>query len=133
MKEMEQGSVFSSCSHGIPYTDGLPCRHMVAVVKSSQIEGLNPTNTIPYWWTTECWRSQYPFVTNVTCDFDIEALRAAHEDTTMRYCPPYAAANKTGCPKIDKQIKSPHEGNNKRKHAGKRGGKGGGRKRRMTD
>jgi hypothetical protein len=32
------------------------------------------------------------------------------EDTTMEYIPPYAAARKTECPKIDKRIKSLLEG-----------------------
>ena len=111
MKELEQGSVFGGCSYGIPCMDGLPCHHMVAVVKSSQIKGLNPTNAMPYWWKTECWRSQYPLDTYVTCDFDIKALRGAPDDRAMRDCPPYSTARKTGCPKIDKRIKGPLEGN----------------------
>jgi hypothetical protein len=121
---------------------------MVAVVMSSQIEGLTPTNAMPYWWTTECWRSQYPSDINVTCAFDMKALRETPEDRAMRYCPPYAATRKTRRPKIDKRIKSPLEGNKKRKKnervddlpppkkdkcVGKRGGKGGGGKRRSPD
>ena len=103
---------------------------------------------MPYWWITECWRSQYPADINVTCAFDMEALRKTPEDRAMRYCPPYAAPRKTGRPKIDKRIKSPLEVNKKRKknervddlpapkkgkHVGKRGGKGGGGKRRSPD
>ena len=103
---------------------------------------------MPYWWTTECWRSQYSADINVTCAFDIEALRETPEDRAMRYCPPYAAPRKTGRPKIDKRIKSPLEVNKKRKkservddlpvpkkgkHVGKIGGKGGGGKRRSPD
>jgi hypothetical protein len=65
---------------------------------------------MPYWWTTGCWRSQYPADINVTWAFDMEALRETPEDRAMRYCPPYAAARKTGWPKIDKRIKSPLEG-----------------------
>jgi hypothetical protein len=148
MKELKMGSVFGGCSCGVPFTDGLPCHHMVAVVKLSQIEGLTPTNAMPYWWTTKCWRIQYPADINVTCAFDMEALRETLEDRAMRYCPPYAAARKTGWPKIDKRIKSPLEGNKKRKkneraddlpppkkvkRIGKRGGKGGGGKRRSPD
>ena len=30
--------------------------HMVAVIKSSRIEGLTASNARSYWWTTECWR-----------------------------------------------------------------------------
>jgi hypothetical protein len=148
MKELIMGSLFGGCSCRIPFTDGIPCHHMVAVVKSSQIEGLTPTNAMSYWWTTECWRSQYPAGINVTCAFDMEALRETPEDRAMRNCPPYAAPRKTGRPKIDKRIKSPLEVNKKRKknervhdlpapkkgkHVGKRGGKGGGGKRRSPD
>jgi hypothetical protein len=44
---------FGGCSGGGPYTDGIPCHHMVAVVKSSRIEGLTATNSILVWWTTQ--------------------------------------------------------------------------------
>ena len=37
----DDGSLFGGCSCGVPNTDGLPCHHMVAVVKSYKIEGLN--------------------------------------------------------------------------------------------
>ena len=47
MKELEQKSVFGGCSCGLPYTDGVPCHHMVAVVKSSRIEGLTASNAMP--------------------------------------------------------------------------------------
>jgi hypothetical protein len=35
MKELKMGSAFGGCSCGVPFTDGLPRHHMVAVVKSS--------------------------------------------------------------------------------------------------
>ena len=47
----------------------------------------------------------------------------------MRYCPPYAAARKTGRPKIDKRHKSPLEGKNKRKRGDVNKGKAGGKMR----
>ncbi len=37
----DEGSLFGGYSCGVPNTDGLPCHHMVAVVKSFKIEGLN--------------------------------------------------------------------------------------------
>jgi len=128
LKEFEQ-SAFGDCSCGLPCTSGVPCHHMVAVVKSSRIEGLTASNVMPYWWSTECWRNQYPFDTNVTCDFDMEAIRATTPEGTMRYCPPYAAARKSGCPKIDKRHKSPLEGKNKRKRGDVNKGKAGGKRR----
>ena len=129
LKELEQESVFGGCSCGLPYTDGVPCHHMVAVVKSSRIEGLTASNAMPYWWSTECWRNQFPVDTNVTCNFDMEAIRATPEDRTMRYCPPYAAARKTGRPKLDKRLKSPLEGKSKRKRGDVNKGKAGGKRR----
>jgi hypothetical protein len=129
LKELEQDSAFGGCSCGLPYTDGVPCHHMVAVVKSSRIEGLTASNAMPYWWSTECWRNQFPVDTNVTCNFDMEAIRATPEDRTMRYCPPYAAARKTGRPKIDKRMKSPMEGKSKRKRGEVNKGKMGGKRR----
>jgi hypothetical protein len=83
VKELEQGLAFSGCSCGIPYTDGIPCHHMVAVVKSSQIEGLMPTNAMSYWWSSECWRNQYPIDSSITCDFDMETLH-----NVQVYCGP---------------------------------------------
>ncbi len=85
LKEFEDGSAFGGCSCGVPNTDGAPCHHMVAVVKSSRIEGLTPTNAIPYWWSTECWRKQFPFECNVTFDSSIETIRATMADTTLKY------------------------------------------------
>ena len=112
-QDIVDGSVFGGCSCGIPYTDGIPCHHMVAVVKLSRIEGLTATNSMPTWWSTECWRKQYPANTNVICNFDMDVLRTFPEDSAMRYCPPYAAASKAGRPKNDKRIKSPLEGKKK--------------------
>ncbi len=35
LKEPNEESTFGGCSCSIPYTDGIPCHHMVAVVKLS--------------------------------------------------------------------------------------------------
>ncbi len=48
MKELIMGSLFGGCSRGTPFADGIPCHHMVEVVKSSRIEVLTPTNIMPY-------------------------------------------------------------------------------------
>jgi hypothetical protein len=60
----------------------------------------------------------------------MEAIQATTPEGTMRYCPPYAAARKTGCPKIDKRHKSPLEGKNKRKRGDANKGKAGGKRKR---
>ncbi len=115
LKEPNGGSTFEGCSCGIPYTDGIPCHHMVAVVKLSRIEGLTATNSMPVWWTTECWCNQYLADTNETCHFDMDTLRSTLEDAVMRYCPPYAAPRKAGRPKNNKCMKSLLEGKIKRR------------------
>ncbi len=118
LKEPNGGSAFGGFSCGIPYTDGIPCHHMVAVVKLSRIEGLTATNFMPVWWTMECWRNQYPVDTNETFHFDIDTLRSTPKDAAMRYCPSYAAPRKAGYPKNNKRMKSPHERKKKRKSTG---------------
>jgi hypothetical protein len=91
---------------------------MVAVVKSSRIPGLNETNAMPKWWTTQMWRLQYPKEGNALCDFDMTSIKVNHTpNTKMRYCPPYAIANKAGHPKNDKRMKSCLEGNTPKRKA----------------
>ncbi len=107
MKEANGGSIFGGCTCGRPYTDGIHCHHMVAVVKSSRLDGLTATNSMPVWWTMECWRNQYPADTNETCHWEMDTLRETPEDAAMRYCPPYAAPRKARCPKTNKRMKSP--------------------------
>jgi len=104
----EEGSVFGGCTCGYPKTQGIPCHHMVGVVKSCCIEGLNSVNSMPPWWMTAHWRKQYPKETHILCDFNLESLWLSVPDTSYKYCPPYAAPNKAGHPKTkkNKQIKS---------------------------
>ena len=113
----------------ILYTDSVPCHHMVTVVKSPRIEGLMASNAMPYWLSSECWTNQFPVDTHIACNFDMEEIRATPEERIMRYCPPFAAARKTGHPKIDKRRKSPLEGKNKRKRGDVNTGKAGGKRR----
>ena len=116
MKEPVMGSLFGGCTCGGPLTSGAPCHHMVAVVKSSRIDGLNMVNAMPMWYTTEMWRTQYPQNDHISYDLDMTSLRNTHTpDTTMRYCPPYIAPKKSGRPKKDKRVKSAIEGNQKKR------------------
>lgn len=106
-KEPVMGSYFGGCSCGIPNTDGVPCHHMVAVVKSGRIAGLTPNNSMPKWWTTEMWRHQYPQQLQSLCDFSLNNIKkVVAPDLTWRYCPPYTAPNKSGRPKEGKRRKS---------------------------
>jgi hypothetical protein len=70
----DNGSHFGGCSCGVPNTDGIPCHHMCAVVKSYRIDRLNKTNVMPTWWHTSHWRKQYPSAIVVSCNTDIQSL-----------------------------------------------------------
>jgi hypothetical protein len=48
----------------------------------------------------------------------MDTLRETPEDAAMRYCLPYAAPRKAGCPKNNKCMKSPLEGQKQRKSTG---------------
>ncbi len=56
--EYKQGSLFGGCSSGRPSTDGIPCDHICAVIKSRRIDGLTETNVMPTWWHTSFWHKQ---------------------------------------------------------------------------
>ena len=115
LKEEIMGSVFGGCSCGAPSVKGIPCHHMIAATKCGRIEGLNPTNAMPLWWTTIMWRKQYPRNLNHTT-VTMNTLTSNHiADNSLRYCPPNAAARKAGRPKgTSKRCKSPMEGSKKK-------------------
>ena len=46
--EEYHGSRFGKCTCGAPNVLGVPCKHMVAAMKSGQIQGLNADNMMPY-------------------------------------------------------------------------------------
>ena len=73
---------------------------------------------MPNWWTTWMWQQQYPQDAEVLCDFNMNTLQTNHTpDTSLMFCPPYAAPNKSGRSKNQKRFKSPLEGNKKRKES----------------
>ncbi len=78
LQEEEEGLVFGGCTCGVPNKDGVPCQHMVAVVKASRIEGLTPINCMPQWWMTLHWQKQYPSHSVMSCDFNMTTLRMTH-------------------------------------------------------
>ena len=110
LKDTRLGSHFGGCRCNAPCVDGLPCHHMVAVVKSARINGLTPNNSMPEWWTTEMWRKQYPQDVHSLNDFCIESLKLSEQgNQSMRYCPPFVAPNKSGRPKEGKRKKGSWE------------------------
>jgi hypothetical protein len=87
-KEETLGSRFGSCTCGVPATEGIPCRHIVVLVKSNVIHGLTRVNTMPLWWTTAQWRNQFPIEATMRSDISMNAIKTRHaRDELLRYCP----------------------------------------------
>jgi hypothetical protein len=110
-KETSRGQFAADCDCGVPRMNGMPCRHIVAIAKSTNIEGLNMVSVMPYWWTTECWRRQFPAETSIACNIDIGYLQEKYTaDESIHYCPDFAATRKKGRPQAKQQrCKSPLE------------------------
>jgi hypothetical protein len=95
-----QGSLFGTCTYGVPAKKGVPCKHMVVIVKSSVIAGLTRTGIMPHFWSTAHWQDQYPL--NVECNTDISMANVklvAHRHGEIKYCPDWTAGGKRGHPK----------------------------------
>jgi hypothetical protein len=115
------GSRFGSCTCGKPTKDGVPCNHMVAIVKASKIEGLTRNQIMPYWLTSAHWQAQY--AADVYCKTDVlmNAIKAtSNPEDDLRFCPAWTAGNKKGWPKKNIRQKSvidliEESSNNKRK------------------
>ncbi len=107
----EDRSLFGGCSCGVQNTNGIPCHHMCAVVKSYRIDGLNETNVMPTWWHTFHWHKQYPSDSFVSCNTDIQSLHNTAQvnshNSRNKYvlCPPCSGPQKGGRPREKKQIK----------------------------
>ncbi len=85
-------------------------------------------NIMPYWWTTHCWREQFPKNAVSRCSFDMAYLKEKYAaDKSIHYCPDFAAPRKRGRPKNNARLKSPIEvaiaGKKKRKVDNNTGGK----------
>ena len=59
MRASARGSRFGSCTCGVHKTKSIPCVHMIAAVKTTQIEGLNSVNIMPGWCYTSIWKEQF--------------------------------------------------------------------------
>jgi len=104
-KEERLGSRFGSCTCGKPAKNGIPCKHMVVLVKT--YHGLTRIGIMPYWLTTAHWRAQYP--ENLYCRTNIlmkSVQRISNPEDDIRFGPSWLAANKKGRPKKNKRIKS---------------------------
>jgi hypothetical protein len=106
MVEDSYGSRFGTCTCGKPKKDGVPCQHMVTVVKAMAIDGLSRVKIMPYWWTTALWREQYAADEYCRTDVSLDSIKATyHPDDKLRYCPEYMVAKK-GRPKTNARKKS---------------------------
>ena len=102
----KHGSRFGTCTCGLPATDGVPCAHMVAVAKSNSIEGLSRIQIMPYYWTTNHWREQYPVDASCNGNISMESVKGKHRpDEHLAYCPSWAAGRKKGRPKANTREK----------------------------
>ncbi len=94
------GSRFGSCTCGKPTKDGVPCKHMVAIVKASKIKGLSRIHIMPYWLKNSHWKAQYAADVNCRTDVLMNAIKAtSNPEDGLCYCPAWTAGNKKGCPK----------------------------------
>lgn len=104
----QYGCYEHSCSCGTPEKDGVPCVHVMALVKSKVLPFLTPTNVMPYYWTTKMWRVQFDENGGVnSAPITREYLTVKYEpDESLRYMPDFVAKRKRGRPKKNKRIKS---------------------------
>ena len=110
------GSCFGTCTCGIPKVKGIPCHHMVAVLKSGLMAGLDKNNIMPTWWMNSQLKLQFPLEVHVGASMDINWLKSRGQpDSNVRNCPSMAAPNKAGRPKKGKRIKGPLEGGKRKK------------------
>ena len=112
------GSRFGICSCGIDKTKTIPCVHMIAATKSSEIPGLSTVNIMPSWCYTSVWREQFGEGTVMRGGLDIQYLKNNYQpNPKLRYCPNIAAAAKAGRKKNMKRFKSPLEKKAKKRKA----------------
>ena len=99
----------NSCTCGTVEKDGVPCVHVMALVKSKALPFLTPTNVIPYYWTTQQWRAQFDETNEAVNSATItrEYLTMKYKpDESLRYMPDFVAKRKRGRPKKTERIKS---------------------------
>jgi len=96
------GSKFGSCTCGFSRKEGIPCDHMVAIVKKGAVPNITRVELMPFWYTRAQWQLQYPkdMVYNMDVTWS-KIKKSAAPNIMMKYCPSWIAANKKGRPKKD--------------------------------
>lgn len=104
-KESYNGSYFGKCTCGVTSKEGIPCRHMVVLVKSSVIPTLTRTNIMPHFWSTAHWQMQYPLDLDCNTEMTIQMVKAvSRPNEFIRYCPDWSAPKKSGRPKKSDKV-----------------------------
>jgi hypothetical protein len=60
VKELVRGLFVGTCSCDVDTSHSIPCKHMAALVVSSRIPDLTGYIIMPYWWTTDQSKKQFP-------------------------------------------------------------------------
>jgi hypothetical protein len=107
-KNLVNGSYFGRCTCGADLTDAVPCEHMAAIALSSVIRPqITPMNIMPVWWKRKQWREQFPLDVYAEANITIKSVKEGRlPDFTLRLCPDWTAARKTGRPKKGDRYRS---------------------------
>jgi hypothetical protein len=101
------GSHFGMCTCGVPAKEGIPCLHMVVIVKSSNIPNLTRSSIMPFFWSTAHWQSQSSLDVDCRTDMSINTVTVkatARLDEKLQYCPDWSASDKPGRPPQNNKI-----------------------------
>ena len=85
---------------------GVPCVHMVVLLKSGSVEGHNKNNFMPSWWMNSQMHLQYSVDMEIKADMDIASLMSDDvADHHIHYCSAGVAPRKLGRTKGGGRIK----------------------------
>ncbi len=117
----DDGFYENSCTCGVVEKDGVPCMHVMAIVKSKLIPHLTPTNVMPHCWSSAIWKKQFPSTATNSCNIDMEYLKMKYTgNDNLRYMPDFVGKNKRGRPKANARFKSALEKALTKKKGGKK-------------
>ncbi len=98
------GSRFGTCTCGYPKKEGVPCNHMVAIVKVGAIATLTQVAIMPDWFTKAQSRLQFPKEVTCATHITLNSIKTNSGPTDhLKYCPAWTAGQKKGQPKKQQQ------------------------------
>jgi hypothetical protein len=105
-KADNMGSIFGMCTWWSK-KEGIPCQHMVALVKLGRIDGLSRIGIMSHWYTTAQWRNQFPKDAIIGTHITLKSIKAnSTPEDNIHYCSTWAALQKKGQPKKEMRRKS---------------------------